>query len=163
MLNTKKFTLTTVLALGLLTAATSFSGCTSTSSTSSSESAKPNSKGSQKLSSEDYQTALNDCLRDNGVNVQDGRDGSVGFEIEGADTVDLIKNASKECESKLGPAPVDANSPSDAEQQKMNQKVVDCFRGRGYSVPDAREGDPIQIPKEVSETDAQECLAGLGS
>lgn len=102
--------------------------------------------GGQAASKQDEQDAMvefAECMRDNGVDIPDPKDGKLvvpGRSVDGAGKED---KALKECEELL---PVDEDAPSAEEQYESDLKLAECLRGEGIDIDDPKEGEGLMLP-----------------
>lgn len=145
-------TVTVVTALGALALSLSLAGC-STSSTTTGEETQ-----SKYSNMDDWEAAMNSCLRDQGVDVS--ADGAIMFD-EGQ-TQEEIEAVFTTCTEKVGAAPGMENYDDPQKVNESNQILVDCLQSKGYDIPDVKEGEYPVIPTDVNQNDADECIAASG-
>ncbi|MEV6925662.1 hypothetical protein AB0M46_14340 [Dactylosporangium sp. NPDC051485] len=104
------------------------------------------------------------CLRDNGVDVQDpvpGPDGSVLNNVPEAPAAVLDK-----CTEKVGnPPPLSKEETAkiEQEQQKALLKMANCYRDNGVNVPDPIPGEGLNVPSGTPKNVLDKCGSSLGT
>lgn len=97
---------------------------------------------------DDYQLALADCMREQGIEFADPT--SDGIEVT-AD--DAFMEAAEACQAELGAPPAQENggAPSVSDEQRRTEQLelASCFREHGVDVADPAPGGVIEIPTDV--------------
>ena len=111
---------------------------------------------------DDYQLALAECLRDQGVDMPDpDEDGSIAMQ-QG----DGMIEAAEACRTELGEPPADPDAgpvKSDEEQRAEWIEIAGCFREKGYDTPDPGPGESLSVPLDAPDEVFEECAPqGIG-
>ena len=111
---------------------------------------------------DDYQLALAECLRDQGVDMPDpNEDGSMDVQ-QG----DGMLEAAETCRAELGEPPANPGTgpvKSDEEQRAEWIEIAGCFRDKGYDTPDPGPGESLSVPLDAPEEVFEECAPqGIG-
>jgi hypothetical protein len=138
-----------LLALPLIAG---LSAC-STADTRDADRSAPNPQGSQTQtfdSFEDYQLAFAECMRDEGIDMEDPNNGGQSI----TQTDDAFMAAAEACQAEIGTPParesVPGNGgPSSEELRQVHLEIAECLRERGVDVLDPGPGEDLAIPSDV--------------
>ncbi|MEY9951747.1 hypothetical protein [Leifsonia sp. EB34] len=144
------------LALGFTLALAALTGCTGAEPVS-----QPTDAPSTMTRSE-WQLTYADCMRENGIDTRDP--GSAGGALLDTDVdQDTLMAAATACRTKVGdPPPATAEEASEAERsaRQAGREMAQCYRERGYDMPDPRAGEAPQLPADASDEAMETCGAG---
>ncbi|XUK60474.1 Lipoprotein [Plantibacter sp. RU18] len=124
---------------------------------------EPSSSGKE-MSFNDYQLAFAQCMRDEGIDMEDPTgEGQEGLKF-GSEDDEAQEAALKKCTDKLGtpPAPP-GGEQSDAEAHEEQLKLAECLRENGVDVPDPKEGEGLRLPADAPEEAFAACGIEGGS
>lgn len=110
---------------------------------------------------EEYQLAFAECMRGQGVEVDDP--GSDGMNITAAD--EAFMEAADACQGELGAPPAPEGAEGSGEDLRAEHlEIAECMREHGVDVVDPAPGEnldvPADVPVEVMETCAPEGVFG---
>ncbi|MEV8511034.1 hypothetical protein [Dactylosporangium sp. NPDC051484] len=105
------------------------------------------------------------CLRDNGVDVQDPppAEEGIGVNMNAWPAPEAVLN---KCTEQLGtPPPLskDEKAKIEKEQQKYLLKVANCYRDNGVNVPDPVPGEGLKIPSGAPQNVLDKCGGVMGA
>lgn len=109
-----------------------------------------------------WQIDYAECMRGEGVDVPDPKDGGGGLSVSSSagDDPEVMEAADEKCMDELGdppPASKERQAAQDAEFMKFAKEMAECYREHGYDVPDPSGSKSLQMPADAPAEVQEEC------
>lgn len=115
----------------------------------------------------DWQLAFAECMRDEGVDVPDPENSSMGgMAVDSSIDMAAFQAAAEVCRTELGEPP----APSESERSDMEQdalvwlrEAAECYRENGYDMADPKLGESPDFPTDAPQEIVEECGGAAGA
>ncbi|WP_327088977.1 hypothetical protein OIE66_42880 [Nonomuraea sp. NBC_01738] len=94
---------------------------------------------------QDAQLKFAQCMRENGIDVPDPKDGRIMMKIPEGVPKEKVEKAQKECEKFMQGAVGDKGKAADSAERDKMVKFAECMRENGVDVPDPEANGGIKI------------------
>lgn len=113
-----------------------------------------------------WQLDFAECMREHGVDMEDpSGSGTTSTKVQTTDE-DRMEQAKATCITKLGDPPAmtqEERDASNAQFMEWSNGLANCYRQKGYEMPDPKAGEPLQIPQDAPDDVRAECGGSVQS